>query len=216
MMSGLNKKFRSFNMKMYIPTECTMVSILLIVSCHKSEPSPALPNPPGSVLDTVYNPVEPVVAASVGFFLDEWQPRSFAVPAESDQGTITTATPTDTINIDLNKVITKVPNYLFGNNVNSWMGQMVDGTNGNPALMQYLKELNPHVLRFPGGSISDLYFWNSPVNTPPADVATTIYNSGSPQTMAPSNYWYGTRPATDTWTISLDNYYSVLQQTNAK
>ncbi|MGC4022588.1 MAG: hypothetical protein QM734_11895 [Cyclobacteriaceae bacterium] len=115
----------------------------------------------------------------------------------------------------MNKVITKVPKYLFGNNANSWMGQMVDGINSNPYLMQYLTSLNPHILRFPGGSLSDVYFWNSPVNNPPADVATTIYNAGVAQTMSASDYWFGTHPNSDAWTISVDNYYKVLQQTNS-
>lgn len=191
-------------------------SLFLLAACHRSDPAPASQSTPpiSSKLDTIYNPVDPAVAASVGFFLDDWQPKTFVTPASTDVGAIATAT-TDTINIDLNKVITKVSKYLFGNNVNSWMGQMVDGTNSNPKLMGYLSDLNPNVLRFPGGSISDIYFWNAPLNSPPADVATTIYNSGTSQAVTATNYWYGTHPASDNWTISLENYYKVLQQTHS-
>ncbi len=205
-------------MKHVVATGVVLVLIALIPSCHKNEPQPVTPKQPDPtpiVLDTNYNPVDPVTAPSIGFFLDDWQPKSFAAPANADATAAPTANPTDTVNIDLNKVVTKVPKYLFGNNVNSWMGQMVDGTNANNALMQYIKDLNPNVLRFPGGSISDLYFWNSPLNSPPADVATTIYNAGAAQTMAASDYWFGTHPVTDTWTISLNSYYSALQQANS-
>jgi hypothetical protein len=189
-------------------------------SCHvKNDPVPVTPPTPGTPtkLDTVYNPVVPAAAPSVGFFLDDWQPKSFVAPS-SIQGSTTTATATDTIAVDLNKVVAKIPIHLFGNNANQWMGQMADQTQ----LMQYLTDLNPHVIRFPGGSISDLYFWNSPVNTPPTDAASTLYITYSNSTNSyvaaatnPSTYWYGTHPTSDKWTISLDNYYKVLQQINS-
>lgn len=194
--------------------------ILLMVmifngSCrHDEDPEPA-PEPvdpvPGIVLDSLYRPVDPSIAASIGFFLDEWQPRAFTIPASSDEGAVANGDPTDTINIDLNKVITKIPKYIFGNNANQWMGQIAD----QPALMGFLKDLNTGVMRFPGGSISDVYFWNAPVNSPPADAATTIYNNdGSAKVMAPSDWWYGTRSKSESWTIALENYYTMLDQTN--
>lgn len=191
----------------------SLLSLVLVVSsCHvKNDPAPVTPTQPsGPKLDTLYNPVDPPIPASVGFFLDDWQPRQFIPPSSTSTSAIET-TPTDTINVDLNKVITKVPKYLFGNNANQWMGQMADQT----SLMQYLTDLNPNVIRFPGGSISDVYFWNSPVNAPPSDVADTIYNSGQVQTMKPSDYWFGTRFTSESWTIALDNYYKVLERTNS-
>lgn len=193
-----------------------LTGVLLSTSCQEDpepEPEPVPPEPtkPIVVLDTIYRPVDPAVAPSIGFFLEDWQPKMFVVPASSDAGTTANGDPTDTINIDLNKVIAKVPKYMFGNNANQWMGQMAD----QPALMGYLKNLNTGVLRFPGGSISDVYFWNAPVNSPPADAATIIYNNdGSAKTMAASDWWYGTRSSGESWTISLENYYKVLEQTN--
>jgi len=189
--------------------------ILSGTSCqHEADPEPEpIPEPPDPValLDSLYRPVDPAMAASIGFFLDDWQPKVFVVPGASDVGAATNGDPTDTINIDLNKVITKVPKYMFGNNANQWMGQIAD----QPALMGYLKDLNTSVIRFPGGSISDVYFWNAPVNSPPADVATTLYNSdGTAKAVTASDWWYGTRSAGESWTISLENYYNLLQQTN--
>lgn len=195
-------------------------SLMIAASCQvKNDPTPVTPTPPVTTikLDTLYNPVIPTVPATVGFFLDDWLPKQFVAPS-STSTEATTSNATDTINIDLNKVIAKIPAHLFGNNANQWMGQIADQT----SLMQYITDLNPHVIRFPGGSISDIYFWNSPVNTPPADVATTLYttysNSSNSYVAAPANassYWYGTHPVTDNWTIALDNYYKVLQQTNS-
>jgi hypothetical protein len=192
-----------------------LVLALFGASCKHDddpEPTPEPPDPtPESTLDSLYRPVDPAVAPSIGFFLNAWQPRVFVIPASTDDGAITDADPTDTVNIDLNKVVTKVSRYMFGNNANQWMGQIAD----QPALMGYIKDLNTQVMRFPGGSISDIYFWNAPVNTPPADVATMIYNNdGTAKTMTASDWWYGTRSRSENWTIALDNYYTMLAQTN--
>lgn len=201
--------------KIYTGLLLMMTLALFSGSCkHDDDPEPT-PEPedptPESVLDSLYRPVDPATAASIGFFLDQWQPRSFVVPVSSDEGPTTNSNPTDTINIDLNKVITKIPTYLFGNNANQWMGQIAD----QPALMGFLKDMNAGVMRFPGGSISDVYYWNSPVNTPPADAATTLYNNdGSAKTVTASDWWYGTRSKSESWTIALENYYAMLQQTN--
>src|SRR5258707_10742394 len=116
--------------------------VVLIESCHhKNDPAPAPPSDSLSKLDTIYNPVDPLVAASVGFFLDDWQPKTFVAPTSTDVSATTTTATTDTINIDLNNVVTKIPKYIFGNNANQWMGQIVD----QPSLMGYLKDLNPDV-----------------------------------------------------------------------
>ncbi len=202
------------NIHVFLPV---LALVLISGSCRNNkddDPVPVIPTPtnPSGLLDNLYNPIDPSIASSVGFFLDDWQPKMFVVPSSSNAGTVPGGDPTDTINVDLNKVVAKVPKYIFGNNANQWMGQIVDQT----GLMGYLKDLNTNVLRFPGGSISDLYFWNAPVNSPPADVATTIYNSdGSAKTMTAADWWYGTRTNNEDWTISLDNYYKLLQQTNS-
>lgn len=209
------------NKPLFVFFMISLSMILLAGSCHNKMEIAPTPSPTGTptstALDSTYAPVDPIVAASIGFFLDDWQPKQFTAPISVASNAVT-STPTDTITIDLNKVISKVPRYLFGNNANQWMGQIAD----QPSLMQYISDLNPQVIRFPGGSISDFYFWNSPVNAPPADVATTLYTTYNSTTnnyvASPANassYWYGTRAKTESWTIALDNYYSVLQQTKS-
>src|SRR5690606_20404190 len=133
--------------------------VFLSTSCQDDpdpapEPFPPVPGP--SALDSLYRPVDPSTAASIGFFLDDWKAKVFVAPSSHDPGAAASGSATDTINIDLNKVVTKVPKYIFGNNANQWMGQIAD----QPALVNYLKDLNAGVMRFPGGSISDVYFWN--------------------------------------------------------
>jgi hypothetical protein len=69
--------------------------------------------------------------------------------------------------------------------------------------------LHPHIIRFPGGSISDIFFWNAPKNTPPADAPAELVNSNG--TKQASGFWFGKN--TESWTFSVDNYYNMLQQT---
>jgi len=161
-----------------------------------------------TVTDSVYNPVDPSVAVSQGFFLGDWTARGFNLPSYTQVAPPSGAA-TDTITIDVNNVITKVPQYIFGNNSNVYMTQMVN----QPALLGYLKDLAPHIIRFPGGNISSVYFWNAAVNTPPADAADTLYDGNlNPYQANASTYWYGGN--TGSWTMSLDNYYAMLQATS--
>src|SRR6266700_205960 len=95
-------------------------------------------------------------AQDPGFFLTDWQPKNIISPAYNDVAKPGTS-PTTTVNIDVNSVVTKVSKYLFGNNSNPYMGQLVT----EPALLNYLKDLSPNVIRAPGGSISDIYFFNT-------------------------------------------------------
>jgi hypothetical protein len=154
--------------------------------------------------DSTYSPVDPSVTATQGFFLNDWAAKSFAVPNATPSPAVI-APATDTVLIDADVVLTKVSKYMFGANSNLWMGQIVT----QPALMQYITDLSPNVIRGPAGSNSDLYFFNT--NTQPGDVPDTLLNgSGSP---GPASYWFGQN--TQTWTLDIDNYYGLLQQTNS-
>lgn len=157
-----------------------------------------------STYDSTYNPTDPAVAATQGFFLDDWAPRSFTVPNSSPASPIITPA-TDTIKIDADVVLSKVPKYVYGANSNLWMGQIVT----QPSLMQYITDLSPNVIRGPAGSNSDLYFFNA--STPPADVPGTLMNADGSSSAA--GYWFGRN--TQSWTLDIDNYYSLLQQTNS-
>ncbi|MEO7044540.1 MAG: alpha-L-arabinofuranosidase, partial [Ferruginibacter sp.] len=172
-------------------------------SCKKTtEPTP-LPTPviPPPVIVT---PTDPAIANTIGFFLDDWKAKTFTVPTVT-ASSVPTAAASATVSINTADIITKIPQSIFGNNGNSWMTQMIT----EPALIAYLTNYHSHIIRFPGGSISDLYFWNKPANTPPADVPATLVDENG--NISTPNYWFG--KITDSWTISVDNYYNMLQQT---
>ncbi|HVW15412.1 MAG TPA: hypothetical protein VHB54_16390, partial [Mucilaginibacter sp.] len=123
------------------------------------------PTTVGNTPETITKGTDPQVAAAQGFFLtDSWQSKTFTVP--SNAATASKPAASDiTVTIDLSQIITKVSPYIFGNNTNPFMGQFVD----QPVLMSNLTTLSPNILRFPGGSLSDIYFWNAGNGQAPAD-----------------------------------------------
>lgn len=146
------------------------------------------------------------IYAQQGFFLNDWQPKNITVTEFTDVAK-PGATAGVTVTVDAGNVITKVPKHLFGNNSNLWMGQIVTEVD----LMKYITDLSPNLIRAPGGSISDVYFWNA-VNQKPADAPDSLMDANGIKT--PSGFWYGGNTAG--WTFSLNNYYNLLQQSNSK
>ncbi len=200
-----------YNMKMKTETGCIAIAVLLLVTiaCKKETNANGTGNGgnTGSKTDSIYNPVDPTVPVSVGFFQNGWVARNFSAPA-TVTGTSPVGAVSDSLTININKVLVKVPPYVFGNNSNLWSGQLVT----QPALMQYLKDLSPNIIRAPAGSVSDVYFWNGTDAHPaPADAPTTLLDASG--NASASNYWYGGN--TQSWTFSLDNYYQLLAQTNS-
>ena len=181
------------------------IFLMATAGCSKKSnttPPPINPGGPGGGTpgtDSVYKPTDPASpAATIGFFLDDWKAKTFTAPATT-AGTVATSSVSDALTINLNNVITKVPTYVYGNNSNLWTGTYV----GNTALVGYIKDLAPNIIRAPAGSVSDVYFWNgTDANGSPADAPS--YAGG---------YWHGGNAGN--WTLSLTNYYSLLSQTNS-
>jgi len=149
-------------------------------------------------------PHENPLAATIGFYGDDWAGKTFIAPPFTTTAK-PSATADATVTVDMSDIVTKVSKYLFGSNSNPYMTQIVT----EPVLMDELKNLSPNIIRFPGGNISSVYFWNS-ANTPPADAPAKILDANG--NAIDPGYWYGNNTAS--WTLTLDNYYSMLQQTN--
>lgn len=149
-------------------------------------------------------PVDPAVENTIGFFLDEWAGKNFTAPSYVD-GDVPSAAASAFVTIDASKIITKVPSPVFGHNANIWMTQLVT----EASLMSHITQLKPNVIRFPGGSISDIFFWNGVPNQKPADAPANLLDANG--VSSPVGYWYGKN--NDSWTLSVDNYYNMLQQT---
>lgn len=178
------------------------IAIIAVQGCKKSAGTE--PDPPGTDTTTVNPQVDPSLSPTIGFFLDDWQPKNFTNPGNT-QNTGSSGSQDVTVNIDRSNVITKIPRSLAGDNSNTWSTQMVT----EPILMDHITHLQPHIIRFPGGSISDVFFWNAAKDTPPADApAQLLAANGS---SAAAGYWYGKNA--ESWTLSVDNYYAMRQQT---
>lgn len=180
------------------------VTMFCFLSCEKgSDPDPVPPTPPVDTSVVIQPAVDPPLAPTIGFFLNDWQAKSLTLPNYTD-----TTVPNQggtVIRINPSEIITKVPLSLFGNNANPYMTQMVT----EPVLLDHIRNLNPRIIRFPGGNISSVYFWNASRTSPPATAPSTLLNAGG--AAEPAGYWYGRN--NEGWTLSLDNYYAMLQQT---
>ncbi|MEZ5103144.1 MAG: T9SS type A sorting domain-containing protein [Draconibacterium sp.] len=134
-----------------------------------------------------------VICQSVqGFFIDDWQPKQVVIPNFSEA--IKPESDADVkVTLSLLDTIAKVSPYVFGNNVNTYSTIM----HNNTGLVNHIRDLNPHVLRYPGGNLSNEFFWDLPANQRPSDIPSTV------------NPWCGMDPST--WTMSVNNYYKLLE-----
>jgi hypothetical protein len=182
-----------------------IICCLLLQNCKKDNSSNGGGGTATDTTTTITPPTEPAIASTQGFFLDNWQAKTFTAPAAQTAAKPQAVGPV-TITVDLSKEITKVSNYEYGNNSNPFMGQI----STVPALMTNIEALSPNIIRFPGGSLSDVYFWDQS-SQPPADApAQLLDDNGNASSVY---YWYGTNSTTGTMTV--DDYYSLLQQSKS-
>lgn len=134
-----------------------------------------------------------------GFFLDNWQPKTCISPAYNDTAQ-PAGTPSVVVAVDFSNKIAKVSKYIYGNNSVPWSGKM----NNDAALMKNIQNLSPNILRCPGGSLSDEYFWDATEGKGPADIPANrkvdVLNAGR---------------NTSNWAMTLDEYYDMLNKTNS-
>jgi len=181
-----------------------VILFTLVFACKKSGSNCCGGNPPPGGGPPV-PPTDPPIENTIGFFLDNWTPKNFTPPTYTDT-TAPAAGANIFVTIDASKIVTKIPSSVFGQNGNIWMSQMVT----EPTLLNHIKNLKPNIVRFPGGSLSDVYFWNALANQKPADAPANLLDANG--VASPAGYWYGKN--TESWTLSVDNYYNMLQQTS--
>jgi hypothetical protein len=136
-------------------------------------------------------------AQEAGFFLDAWQPKTAEIPG-FEMTEKPTEEPSVNVSINYTQIVNKVPIYIYGNNAVTWD----NGLPGNRTAMKDLKNLTPRVLRWPGGNLSNNYFWNRSPGQYPDDI---------PQN---KDIWYGQNTAD--WQMSVDEYYNLLDSTRSK
>jgi hypothetical protein len=153
-----------------------------------------------------HNHPHPVAAPTIGFFLDSWTEKKFTPLPTQPAAKPTTDKHDPILAIKPDSTITYIPPGEFGHNADTWMGFMTF-----PVFLNHVKNLQPHVIRWPAGSGSDAYFWNAGPTTLPGDVPTTIVNKDGKKELA--RYFYG-KPLNGY--ASLDNYYEMLRLTGSE
>lgn len=184
------------------------LALLFLFACQKNKSTGSTGEPDDTTTVVIPPAVDPTVANTIDFFLNDWQPKTFAMPS-SYAATTVPAQGNVIVTIDRNNIVTKIPPTLFGNNANPYMTQMVDQN----TLINHIKNLNPGLIRFPGGNISSIFFWNAAPGNAPADAPAKLID-GSTGNEANAGYWFGKN--NEGWTLSTENYYAMLQQTNSR
>ena len=140
-----------------------------------------------------------------GCFLVDYHKKNAVIPPYEDHKQ-PDLYPTVNITVNHSDTLAKVSKYIFGNNANPYMTQMVT----EPDLLNNIRRLSPNIIRFPGGNLSSVFFWNSAKDQPPADAPLKIADADG--NLQNAGYWYGRN--SESWTLSLDNYYNMLSLTN--
>lgn len=183
------------------------IAILSFQACKKTGGVPVEPdtreNNPDLNPGTVTPVTDPPVANTIGFFLDDWAPKQFT-PPEFSTASLSVGPVSATVTLDASSIITKIPLSVTAHNANTWMTPMVT----EPLFMHHITQLHPHVIRWPAGSGSDLYFWNRAEGSPPDDAPAKIMNSDG--ALQDAGYWYGN--INNNWSASLDQYYQMREQ----
>lgn len=170
------------------------------VSCKKDNVVPPVVPPVEVIIETPNEVPELPFGA--------WVSKSGAVPSGYEDMPQSEGLKAVDINVNFSKRITKVSKYVYGNNANCFTGWMQN----DAALMQNINKLNMGVMRIPGGSLSDVYFWNrkgiyenyaiKSYDPPLTDIPSTI------------EPWIGKRVQDfESWSMGIDQYYLMMQTT---
>ncbi len=133
-------------------------------------------------------------------FLEDFTPKNAIIPISA----ITNKTPdAPTVTVTLSAdTLGKVSKYVFGNALAVWIGNVT----GEAKFVENTKLLNPSLIRFPGGSWSNIFFWNGA----PSDVPDSAYDSSGKRVK-----FYAISGKND-WPTTTDNYYKLRQQTGSQ
>ncbi|MBN1182772.1 MAG: alpha-L-arabinofuranosidase [Bacteroidales bacterium] len=141
-----------------------------------------------------------------GFFINDLKPKVPIIP-DGIEYMFPCEEATVKISIQTANIKSKVSPYIYGNNANVYMTQMID----QDSLIERLQWLSPNILRYPGGNLSNLFFWNAEPGKLPTDVPDSLW--GGIEKPYLEEYWFGRNNASKT--LSVDNYYKMLEMVGA-
>jgi hypothetical protein len=102
----------------------------------------------------------------------------------------------------------KISKYVFGNSIAAWAG-----AHNNPTFVEGVTLLAPTLIRFPGGSWSNGYFWNKKI---PSDVPYFIYDGTTynPNTKTAERTSFTGHSGQEGWVTTTDQYYTLRRNTD--
>ena len=133
-------------------------------------------------------------------FLDDFEPRQAVVPPFVDQ-VPTASQPTVTVTVHASDTIATVSRYIFGHAHAVWVGNGI----ANPTVGRYLQQFSPSLLRYPGGSWGDIFFWDY--------IAPDLPDSLIDGTTGQTKLFYP-QFGRGSWPTTLENYYWLREQAN--
>ncbi|HZL11284.1 MAG TPA: T9SS type A sorting domain-containing protein [Prolixibacteraceae bacterium] len=140
-------------------------------------------------------------AQNTNCFLEDFAPKNAKIPI-SVIASKTTSKPTVTVTLSAD-TLGQISQYIFGNALAVWMGN----NTGSPVFIKNVQALNPSLIRFPGGSWSDIFFWNGN----PSDIPDSLYNGSTGK----KEKFYAISGKND-WPTTTDNYYKLRLQTGSQ
>lgn len=145
--------------------------------------------------------------SSENCFFDDFVPKTAEIPQ-----TVNAVKPTEPVSVTVtinNDTLGKISKYVFGNAIAAWAG-----AHDNSKLVEGIEWLAPTLIRFPGGSWSDGYFWNGlPSDLPDSIYDGTTYNSTT-KTAKKVKFWGQTGKGG--WQTTPDQYYALRQKTGVE
>ena len=139
-------------------------------------------------------------AQSQNCFLDDFAPKNATIPVSAAADKTTNST---TVKVTLSAdTLGQISKYVFGNATAVWIGNVT----GETKFVENTKLLNPSLIRFPGGSWSNIFFWDGA----PSDVPDSAYDSSGKRAK-----FYAISGKND-WPTTTDNYYKLRQQTGSQ
>ncbi|HEY9008176.1 MAG TPA: T9SS type A sorting domain-containing protein [Ohtaekwangia sp.] len=134
-------------------------------------------------------------------FLDDFEPKTAVIPTSIVVNKTTNA-PSVTVTL-LADTLGKISKYIFGNAIASWMGN----NTGNATFVKNTQALNPSLIRYPGGSWGNIFFWDGK----PSDLPDSIYDG----TTGKKAKFFAISGKND-WPTTTDNYYLLREQTHSQ
>ncbi len=139
-------------------------------------------------------------AQDTNCFLEDFEPKTATIPiSEATKKTANATTATVTLSTD---TLGKISKYVFGNAMAVWMGN----NTGEAGFVENTQLLDPSLIRFPGGSWSNIFFWDGN----PTDIPDSAYDASGNRVK-----FYAISGKND-WPTTTENYYKLREQTGSQ